>query len=309
MDHPTSPSRRVFLRRTGSALASLPLLGLAPDRLRAATGVGETLPLFGARAPHFAPARRTSSSCSCTAVPSHVDTFDYKPELYPLDGKTIDVKTFGPRRQEEPGPRRRAEAGSSSRTATKRQDGLRPVPERRASHVDDIAFIHSMYAESPIHGSAHVDDELRTDPVRAPLRWARGSLTAWQREPEPAGLRRHARRQSGGPISGAKNWSSGYMPASYQGLVVNSLQRRVPILNLKPPEGREPTTVAAAPARPAEARQKTTSPRAARTTPNSRPASPATSSPTACRSTRPRRSTSRAARIEKTREMYGLDRK
>ena len=27
--------------------------------------------------------------------PSHVDTFDYKPNLYPLDGKTIAVKTFG----------------------------------------------------------------------------------------------------------------------------------------------------------------------------------------------------------------------
>merc|ERR1712097_164841 len=27
--------------------------------------------------------------------PSHMDTFDYKPKLYPLDGKTIDVKTFG----------------------------------------------------------------------------------------------------------------------------------------------------------------------------------------------------------------------
>src|SRR5579859_3821805 len=27
--------------------------------------------------------------------PSQVDTFDYKPKLYELDGKTIDVKTFG----------------------------------------------------------------------------------------------------------------------------------------------------------------------------------------------------------------------
>ena len=27
--------------------------------------------------------------------PSHVDTFDYKPKLYELDGQTIPVKTFG----------------------------------------------------------------------------------------------------------------------------------------------------------------------------------------------------------------------
>lgn len=39
---------------------------------------------------------------------------------------------------------------------------------------------------------------------------------------------------SGGPISGAKNWSSGYMPATYQGTVVRS--KGVPILDLKRPE-------------------------------------------------------------------------
>jgi uncharacterized protein (DUF1501 family) len=41
--------------------------------------------------------------------------------------------------------------------------------------------------------------------------------------------------KSGGPISGAKNWSSGYMPASYQGVVVRS--QGAPILDLSLPEG------------------------------------------------------------------------
>ena len=27
--------------------------------------------------------------------PSHIDTFDYKPEMIGMDGKTVDVKTFG----------------------------------------------------------------------------------------------------------------------------------------------------------------------------------------------------------------------
>jgi hypothetical protein len=39
----------------------------------------------------------------------------------------------------------------------------------------------------------------------------------------------------GGPISGAKNWSSGYMPASYQGTVLRSAGD--PILDLQRPEG------------------------------------------------------------------------
>ena len=39
---------------------------------------------------------------------------------------------------------------------------------------------------------------------------------------------------TGGPINGAKNWSSGFMPASYQGTMFRS--QGEPILNLKPPQ-------------------------------------------------------------------------
>ena len=38
---------------------------------------------------------------------------------------------------------------------------------------------------------------------------------------------------TGGPISGAKNWSSGYMPATYAGTVLRS--EGAPILDLEPP--------------------------------------------------------------------------
>jgi hypothetical protein len=40
---------------------------------------------------------------------------------------------------------------------------------------------------------------------------------------------------TGGPISGAKNWSSGYMPATYQGTILRS--KGTPILDLNVPEG------------------------------------------------------------------------
>jgi uncharacterized protein (DUF1501 family) len=41
--------------------------------------------------------------------------------------------------------------------------------------------------------------------------------------------------KSGGPISGAKNWASGYMPAAYQGVVVRA--SGTPIHNLQLPPG------------------------------------------------------------------------
>ena len=42
---------------------------------------------------------------------------------------------------------------------------------------------------------------------------------------------------TGGPISGAKNWSSGYMPATYQGTILRSAA--TPILDLQPARGHE----------------------------------------------------------------------
>ena len=44
--------------------------------------------------------------------------------------------------------------------------------------------------------------------------------------------------RTGGPISGAKNWSSGYMPASFQGTQLRPIGE--PILDLAPPAGMSP---------------------------------------------------------------------
>ena len=84
--------------------------------------------------------------------PSHVDTFDHKPNLYPLDGTTIAVKTFwrgghrnqgrivGPKWQFKP-------YGQSGKLVSDLFPHL-------GTCADDITFIHSMTADSPIHGSA-----------------------------------------------------------------------------------------------------------------------------------------------------------
>src|SRR5262249_12134374 len=47
------------------------------------------------RPPHRAPKARSVIFLFMYGGPSHMDTFDYKPKLYDLDGQTIQVKTFG----------------------------------------------------------------------------------------------------------------------------------------------------------------------------------------------------------------------
>ena len=117
-------------------------------------------------------------------------------------------------------PQRRA-AESSNRDGNFQQHGqcgkwVSSLFPNVAKHVDDIAFLHSMTADSPIHGSAMLmmnsGKILSGSPALGS--WVNYGLGAVN-ENLP-GFCRHARSQ-GGPISGAKNWSSGYMPATYPG--------------------------------------------------------------------------------------------
>ena len=163
--------------------------------------------------------------------PSHVDTFDYKPKLYPLDGKTIPIKTFGRGGKRNEGRvvgpkwdfKQYGECG-------KRVSDLFP---NVAKHVDKLAFLHSMYAESPIHGSAML--MMNSGRILS----GHPSLGTWityglgsENENLPGYV--VMLDKTGGPISGPKNWSSGYMPAAFQGTVVRA--SGTPIHDLDLPE-------------------------------------------------------------------------
>ena len=80
--------------------------------------------------------------------PSHVDTFDYKPKLYELNDKTIDVKTFGRGGKKNKG----RVVGPKWNFKPYGQSGkmVSDLFPHVGSMVDDISFIHSMEADSPI---------------------------------------------------------------------------------------------------------------------------------------------------------------
>jgi hypothetical protein len=162
--------------------------------------------------------------------PSQVDTFDYKPELYKHDGKTIDIPTFG-RQGKRPGGR---VVGPKWRFRPYGQCGrwVSDLFPNLAQRVDDIAFVHSFYAESPIHGSALLN--MNTGRIVS----GHPSIGAWANYGRPSSnpnLPGHVvlLDPAGGPISGAKNWTSGYMPASLQGVTLRTAG--TPILDLDPP--------------------------------------------------------------------------
>src|SRR4051812_13144929 len=96
-------TRREFLWQAGAGFTGVALAGLL-DRDGFFGGkafAGATSPQAAAataiqsKLPHLAPEAKSVIFLFMYGGPSHVDTFDYKPQLNALDGKTIQVKTFG----------------------------------------------------------------------------------------------------------------------------------------------------------------------------------------------------------------------
>jgi hypothetical protein len=148
--------------------------------------------------------------------PSHIDTFDYKPTMIGMDGKTIDVPTFGRGGKKNGG--RVVEPRWKFKQYGQCGKWVSDLFPNLAHCVDDIAFMHSMTAESPIHGSAMLmmnSGRLQSGSpalgswVNYGLGSVNENLPGFVVMLDP----------TGGPISGAKNWSSGYMPATYAGTV------------------------------------------------------------------------------------------
>ncbi|NNE92295.1 MAG: DUF1501 domain-containing protein, partial [Verrucomicrobiales bacterium] len=170
----------------------------------------------------------------CYGGPSHIDTFDYKPSMYGMDGKTIDVKTFGRGGKKNQG--RIVEPKWKFKQYGECGKWVSDLFPNVGTCVDDIAFLHSMTADSPIHGSAllmmNCGSVISGKPsLGSWVNYGLGSVN----ENLPGYV--VMLDEAGGPISGAKNWTSGFMPASYQGTVFRS--KGDPILNLQHVNGME----------------------------------------------------------------------
>jgi len=231
-------TRREFLWQAGAGFTALPLVsmlsedGFLANQAHAADGKRPYENPLAPKPPHFAAKAKSVIFLFMYGGPSHIDTFDYKPKMYGMDGKTIDVKTFGRGGKRNRG--RIVEPRWKFKQYGKSGKWISELFPNLATCVDDIAFLHSMQAESPIHGSAMLMMNsgrlLSGSPALGSwVNYGLGSVN----ENLPGFV--VMLDPTGGPISGAKNWSSGYMPASFQG--VNMRSQGSPILDLSPPAG------------------------------------------------------------------------
>jgi hypothetical protein len=219
-------NRRDFLSHTATGLS-----GIAFASLCAADSPKPVLrsdaPL-AARPPHFAPRAKRVLHVFCSGACSHLDSWDYKPELIKRDGQPL------------PGPAKvvtfQGENGNLTRSPYAfRQKGksgkyVSDLFPRLGDLVDEMCFVHSMTAKASSHGPA--ESQMTTGftlegfpSAGAWVSYALGTenqdLPAYVAIPDPRGV----------PQIGPLAWGGGFLPAVFQGTPFNADQ---PIPNLRP---------------------------------------------------------------------------
>ena len=231
-------SRREFLCRAGcgfGALAFTYLLG-RDGILSAADAQGTarpTLDPFAPKQPHHRAKAKSVIWLFMEGGPSHIDTFDPKPELDRLDGQPMP-ESFGR-------PLTAMGTASNSIMRSKRkfqrygQSGIWVSDwyPNIAQHVDDMCILRSCWAD----GLNHVGSvcQMNTGDILAG-RPAMGAWTTYGLGSANENLPTFVIMLDAGEVNGgAKNWSSGFLPAVYQGIQFRN--EGAPIYHLIPPPG------------------------------------------------------------------------
>ncbi|MDB5313109.1 MAG: hypothetical protein JWO38_7311, partial [Gemmataceae bacterium] len=224
-------TRREFVWQLGAGFGGVALTALL-DRdgffARAAAADGAAPAPAGPLAPkpqHFPAKAKSVIFLFMYGGPSQMDLFDYKPVLQKMDGKTADLEIR--RRAVTPGKllASKREFKQHGRSGQWCSDAL----PRLAGHMDKLAVVKSLYADSFVHGSAMVQMNSGRLVQGSPSvgSWLTYGLGTPNRNLPGYVVMLDPR---GGPISGAVNWSAGFMPAAYQGTVFRAAGQ--PVLNL-----------------------------------------------------------------------------
>lgn len=231
--HSILQRRREFLATSASGIGTLALASLLrDDRLLAAESPRKD-PL-APKPPHFSGRAKACIFIYLAGAPSHLDLFNPKPKLKELDGQVLpDSLTKNVRFAFI-----NKNAKCKSSTENFRQYGECGMWfSDRLPHIsscaDDICMMHTMHTEAFNHHPGQLVMNCGDQ------KFGRPSIGAWLNY----GLGTESTNLPGyvvltaGPAArgGATNWSSGFLPSTYQGVLFRN--QGEPVLNLNNPKG------------------------------------------------------------------------
>ena len=172
------------------------------------------------RPPHFRPRAKRIIHLFMNGGPSHVDTFDPKPELARYAGEMLPMRNLPTERKTGaalPSPFKFAQHG---------QSGL-PISEifpHTAKHADEICVLRSMRADVPNHEPSLM---LMNCGESLQVRPSMGSWLTYGLGTENQNLPGFIAMCPGYPIQESQNWQCGFLPGSFQGTYVDTRKTKV----------------------------------------------------------------------------------
>jgi len=225
---PPFRSRREFIERLGCGFGAFALNAVLAESLGAAPAADPLTPKV-AHMPHKA---KSVIYLFMHGGASHIDTFDPKPELLKLNGKTVPPSFAGLQLQFT----KTDEAPLLASTFPFKRYGQSGIEVSSlfpnvAAHADDLAVVRSCHHEAFIHSTAlHL---VNTGSLRIGFP-SLGSWILYGLGSESRNLPSYVVMDSGPIKAGTGVYGSGFLPAVYQGTTLRS--KGSPLLNLKPPE-------------------------------------------------------------------------
>ena len=223
--------RRRFLSGTLQGVSSLALAWLlGEDSARGETPAPDLADPYAPRPAHRPARAENVIVIFCSGALSHVDTFDYKPQLIRSHGKPL------------PGNERLVSFQGPNGNLTKPLWPFQPRGQcgKMTSDLlpaigalaDEICFIHSLTNKSNTHGPAEnvMHTGFAFDGFPSMGAWINFALGS-ENQDLPAFVAIEDPR--GNPQSGPNNWASGFLPAAYQGTPFSSTK---PIRYLSRPD-------------------------------------------------------------------------
>jgi hypothetical protein len=214
-------NRRSFLTQSAFGLG-----GMALQQLLAKSAGAASVPYAGVVRPGHLPVKAKRVIHLCMAGgPSHLETLDWKPKLKELDGKPFpDSFTKGQQLAQLQGAELKAR-GAFCDFSKHGQSGMEisNLFPHIAKLADDICVVRSMQTEQINHDTAHAFMNSGS------IIKGRPSMGSWllyglgcDTDELPGYVVLTSQGKTGQQPISARQWSSGFLPSKYQGILFNS---------------------------------------------------------------------------------------
>ena len=226
-------TRRWFFEQCGVGLGSI-ALGTLFRQSGWASPASLPNPL-APKQPHFTPKAKRVIFLFMAGAPSHLELFDYKPELAKWNGKLPPAELVKGYRAAFINPNSTL-LGPKFKFAKYGKSGaeLSELLPKLSEVVDDIAIVKSMYTDAFNHAPGQIFMNTGTQQFGRP---SMGAWVTYGLGSESSDLPGYVVFSSGtkGTSGGASNWGSGFLPSAYQGVLFRSSGD--PVLYLSNPKG------------------------------------------------------------------------